>query len=156
MKGRKPQPVELKILRGNPGKRPIPTDTPRPVTDIPRCPSHLKNEARREWRRITRELADMGVLARADRAALEMYCVIYARWRTAEERLEADYQLVATTDKGYEHIGGYLVVANKCVQQMKALLTEFGATPSSRARVRVEKPKEEDSLADKLRRAVNG
>jgi P27 family predicted phage terminase small subunit len=101
------------------------------------------------------------VLARIDRAALELYCTIYARWRAVEARLSGSQETpagleswVVTTESGYETMTVYLTIANKCITQMKQLLTEFGATPSSRARVRMEQPKEEESLADKLRKAV--
>lgn len=167
--GRKPKPVELKILHGNPGKRPIPKNVPRPVSSLLPCPTWLTGEARAEWRRITRELHRLGVLAKTDRAALELYCMVYARWRTVEARLDelaratqgesaepgGIERWVVTTESGYETMTVYLTIANKCITQMKQLLTEFGATPSSRTRVRVEQPKKEESLADKLRRVVN-
>ena len=155
MKGRKPKPIALRVLQGNAGKRPIPTNVPQPRTHRLRCPDHLQGEAQREWRRMVKELDDMGVLARVDRPALELYCVIYARWRQAEARLAEIGDPVVVLINGYEALSGYLVIANRCIVQMKALLTEFGATPSSRARVRIERPSEELSLAEKLRRAVN-
>lgn len=153
-------------MHGNPGKRPIPQNVPRPVSQILPCPAYLQGEARAEWRRMTRELHRLGVLARTDRAALELYCTVYARWRAVEAKLDelagpkveavglANW--VIATESGYETMTVYLTIANKCITQMKQLLTEFGATPSSRNRVRAEQPKEEEGLAEKLRRAVNG
>jgi hypothetical protein len=37
MRGRKPKPTHLKLLEGNPGRRPLNTGEPRgPVTEAPR------------------------------------------------------------------------------------------------------------------------
>lgn len=153
--GRKPVPVELKVLRGNPGKRPIPDNTPRPRSEKPRCPRYLKGEARKEWRRITKEFQALGVLARVDRAALEMYCQMYARWRQSEGMIDT-HGLTVESPNGFLMQSPYVSIANKCLAEMKKLLTEFGGTPSSRVRVRVERPKEELTLADKLMEAVSG
>ena len=49
--GRKPQPTALKVLKGNPGRRPLNEDEPKPEVLLPRPPAHLSPVARREWRR---------------------------------------------------------------------------------------------------------
>ena len=81
MKGRKPKPTALKRLNGNPGRRPLINSEPQVTLGGFSCPRHLNDEARREWHRVVHDLKDAGVLARVDRAALEAYCVSYARWR---------------------------------------------------------------------------
>ncbi len=40
-RGRKPKPTRLKLLQGNPGKRPIERDALEPPVEIPPCPEHL-------------------------------------------------------------------------------------------------------------------
>src|SRR5919108_3560121 len=86
-RGPAPTPTALKLLLGNPGKRPLPKGDPRPTPGVPPCPSWLEGEARKEWRRITPELRALGLLTAVDRAALAAYCQSYARWRQAEEVL---------------------------------------------------------------------
>ena len=49
--GPPPTPTNLKLLRGNPGKRKLNTTEPDPPPAIPTCPSHLDKVAKREWRR---------------------------------------------------------------------------------------------------------
>jgi P27 family predicted phage terminase small subunit len=153
--GRKPVPIELKILRGNPGKRPIANDAPRADGTIPECPKYLKGEARREWKRITQELANLRVISAADRVSIELYCDAYARWRYAREQIEDDSSMIMTTEKGYQIQSPWVSIANGAVAQMQKFLSEYGLTASSRAKVKVEKPQEE-SLTDKLKKAVNG
>jgi phage terminase small subunit len=41
-------------------------------------------------------------------------------------------------------------VANRCNEQLNALASEFGLTPSSRTRVKAELPPEEEALEKKL------
>ena len=50
-RGRKPKPTHLKLIEGNPGKRPIRTGPERPTTAMPEPPDHLNADARTEWDR---------------------------------------------------------------------------------------------------------
>lgn len=64
------------------GRKPIPksgTLAATPLSALPRCPDHLNDVARKEWRRLATPLFDAGILTLADRAALAAYCVAYAR-----------------------------------------------------------------------------
>jgi phage terminase small subunit len=54
--------------------------------EVPECPDFLDAEDRAEWFRMAKVLQDMGLLTRADRAALAAYCVVYSRWVTAERQ----------------------------------------------------------------------
>ena len=78
MRGRRPKPTRLKVLTGNPGKRPLNPDEPKPERAIPECPAELGPVARREWDRLGKELASLGLLTNLDRAALAAYCGAYA------------------------------------------------------------------------------
>jgi hypothetical protein len=60
-------------------------DMPVAPDALPRCPAHLSDVARKEWRRIATPLYRMGVLSVTDRAALAAYCQAWARWVEAEE-----------------------------------------------------------------------
>ena len=47
-RGRKPKPTALKLLEGNPGKRPLNEHEPIPPTGKIRCPSWLEEEAKKD------------------------------------------------------------------------------------------------------------
>ena len=64
--GRKPQPTALKELKGNPGRRPLNEDEPKPEVHLPGPPSHLSPAARREWRRAGAFLVEMGLMTDLD------------------------------------------------------------------------------------------
>jgi hypothetical protein len=48
-RGPRPEPSSLKLLKGNPGKRPLNEREPKPPAGAPEAPAHLDEEARREW-----------------------------------------------------------------------------------------------------------
>jgi phage terminase small subunit len=74
MRGRKPTPTRLKVLTGNPGKRPLNAAEHHPEPAVPDCPPELGPVARREWDRLVSELAPLRLLTHLDRAALAAYC----------------------------------------------------------------------------------
>jgi phage terminase small subunit len=57
MRGRRPKPTRLKLLTGNPGKRPLNETEPRPEAAIPECPVVLGPVARQEWDRLVLALS---------------------------------------------------------------------------------------------------
>ena len=80
-RGRKPKPTHLKLIEGNPGKRPIRTGPERPITTMPEPPDHLNADARTEWDRVAHGLHALRLLETVDRAALA------ARLRAALQEL---------------------------------------------------------------------
>ena len=70
-RGRKPKPTALKLLEGNPGKRPLNGREPVPPRAALKCPAWLLPEAKKEWKRLAPALEAMGVLTMADLTAFE-------------------------------------------------------------------------------------
>ena len=72
-RGRKPTPTAIKELEGNPGKRPLNQNEPKPKKTAPSCPKWLDKEAKKEWRRLAAKMEQMGVLSEVDMAAFAGY-----------------------------------------------------------------------------------
>lgn len=151
----------MKIAEGNPGKRPLNRREPTVSNALPSCPGWLAKEAKREWRRLARELNAAGLLATVDRAALAAYCQLWARWVAIEAELVLmvpgkdgkpvpKYNMVGSTDKGYEFVSPLFGLALQTLKAMKQYMVEFGMTPSSRSRIRIDAPQKEKSLAEIL------
>ena len=87
MRGRKPKPTRLKLIEGNPGKRPINKRQPNPRLNIPTCPA-LNPSAKAEWKRLARQMHVLGIITDLDRSALAAYCQAYGRWVEAERKLK--------------------------------------------------------------------
>ena len=143
MRGRKPLPSNVVRLRGNPGKRSLNDAEPRPDPRVPACPACLGDEARKEWRRLAKELAGLGLLSGLDRGLLAAYCQAHALWVEAVSSIQR-YGTMVKSPNGYPMQSPYVAVANKQVEIMVRIASEFGMTPSSRTRIRVGEPTPED------------
>ncbi len=88
-RGMAPEPTHLKIIKGNPGRRPLNENEPQPapVFTLPSPPSWMDTYAKAEWKRMGAILVRIGVLTAADLTAFSAYCSAYARWRRCEEKL---------------------------------------------------------------------
>ena len=117
MRGRKPLPSNVVRLRGNPGKRRLNDAEPRPAAKVPPCPACLGDEARKEWQRLAKELAELGLLTGLDRGLLAAYCQAHALWVEAVSSIER-YGTMVKSPNGYPMQSPYVAVANKQVEIM--------------------------------------
>jgi P27 family predicted phage terminase small subunit len=134
MRGRRPKPTRLKMLTGNPGKRPLNEDEPRPDANIPECPPELGPLAQQEWYRLVGELAALRLLTNLDRAALAAYCGAYALWAESTEAIQK-YGAMIKSPTGFPIQSPYLAIANRQAEIMMRIASEFGFTPASRSRI---------------------
>jgi P27 family predicted phage terminase small subunit len=124
----------LRVLRGNPGRRPLNQAEPTPAPRHLDPPTWLDGEAATEWNRLAPILHRLGLLTEIDGDALSTYCTSWARWRDAERNI-AKYGMVIKGKGGFPIISPFVAVANRAMAQMKGFLVEFGMTPSARSRV---------------------
>lgn len=137
MKGRKPIPTALKLIHGNPGRRPLPIHEFVPEPKIPDCPEHLNGEARKEWDRITPELLRYGLISDPDRAMVAMMCTTWARYCEAErmvERTRASSDTAGSANR-YPAVARWMTISARAMELYKSLSAEFGLSPASRPRV---------------------
>ena len=143
--GPKTQPTQLKIQRGNPGKRALPKNEPQPASGFPPCSEHLTEMAREAWEMFSVQLESAGVGTALDATALELLCTSYAIYRDAAEQV-AKYGpcWVAKADGALPSFAfsPYSSVMERERKNIKTLLAEFGMTPSSRTGLAVDKPPE--------------
>lgn len=148
MRGRKPKPIRLKVITGNPGKRPLNFDEPRPEPAVPDCPPELGPAAQREWERLVGELAKLRVLTNLDRAALAAYCGAYALWAESTEAI-GKYGVMVKSPTGFPIQSPYVSIANRQAEIMMRIASEFGFTPASRGRISVPN-EDEPTLFDQV------
>jgi len=151
-RGPLPKPVALKVLEGNPGKRTLNlADGINPRIEVPSVPKHLGQEARKEWKRITPLLHELGLVSGLDRAALALYCQAVGRLSELEasfnglvDRLvaagsnypDAVYQAShSVTPSGYVQQSVYVQLIGKHREQVNRYLMHFGLSPAARGRV---------------------
>ena len=143
MIGRPRKPTHLKLITGNPGRRPLPKGEPKPKLAIPAVPTELCDDAKLEWGRVSQELLKMGLLSELDRGVLAAYCQAYGRWIRAERILRemaikdpATGAMVIKTSNGNFIQNPLIGIANKAQSDMVRFAAEFGMSPSARSRVR--------------------
>jgi len=140
-RGPPPKPTALRILAGNPSRRPLNANEPKPRQAIPRCPSWLDDEAKRQWNRTASQLRDMGVLTIVDADALANYCDSWSRWKRAVLFLQKNGDVFTCRDEfgKLRHIQQWpqVGIAKALLAVLNQYQQEFGLTPASRSRVSV-------------------
>lgn len=139
-RGPRPDPVPIKSLRGNPGKRRI-KDCPTPEDDgdLPEPPDWLDDTARGKWDELLPLLDRMGILARIDGDALARYCDTWSWWRRTRDFLaqSKDTFVIKNEDGTIKYIQQLpqVGIAHKLAGQLGRLAAELGMTPSSRSSI---------------------
>lgn len=136
MRGAKPKPTHLKLLAGNPGKRPVNVNEPKPRGDLSEAPDWLSDTQKESWAYAI-DNAPAGMLKRLDRSALTAFIVAEDLHRQASIAV-AKFGLVTKSPlKGEPMQNPYLAIINRQAQIMLKAAAELGFTPSSRSRVEV-------------------
>lgn len=136
--GRKKKPTSLKLIEGNPGKRPLPENEPRPaVIYKPRAPANMSKTEQAKWRQMVRRLSTMRVLTEPDLDALEIYVRNWVAMHEALADISKRGKMLQTPTGGvmwnpswtqYKH-------SEKVCRSIQA---EFGMTPASRPNVQAD------------------
>ena len=122
MRGRKPQPTTLKVLRGNPGRRPL--NPEEPIVDALdlAVPPELHGDAcaQAEWTRTIAPAIQRGQVTAGDRAIAIAHCAIWSLWQAQHAQVKPE--------------------APRTLKLLVSVDVELGLTPSSRSRVKVSTP----------------
>lgn len=155
-RGRKPKPTAIKLLEGNPGKRPLNEYEPVPPKSEIKCPAWLEPEAKKEWKRLAPALETMGILTPVDISAFAGYCQAYARWKEAEEFI-SKHGSIFQTPSGYVQQVPQVSIAQQNLKIMQSFCSEFGLTPATRSRIIAnsgESKNDDDDMMEQLLRVV--
>jgi P27 family predicted phage terminase small subunit len=120
---------------------------------VPKPPAHLSPVAKQEWRRAGKLLRDMGLISDLDLAAFALYCTAWARWIEAEQALST-YGLMLKSPNNFPVQSPYLAVANRAMDQIRSLMSEFGMSPATRTRVSALPDSDEDDPMEQLLRQM--
>ena len=80
--GRPRKPTKLKLLEGNPGKRPLNRDEPQYASTVPK-PDDLSAVASDWWDHVVPQLVQHGLGQSVDLASLQLLAEDYAEWARA-------------------------------------------------------------------------
>ena len=143
--GRKKIPASIKEMKGTLQNCRENKDAPKPGrASILEPPAHLNEIAAAEYARKAELLDRLGVFKEGDDVALAAYADAYARWVHAVELYNKTGPLVKDK-KGNPARNPIAYAINNAVDTMYRFLTEFGLTPASRTRIKVDtKPSENE------------
>ena len=130
--GRKSKPSALKLIDGNPGKRPLNAHEPKPQKVYePDPPEGFDELQTAKWQEVTAKLAKVRVLTELDLDALEIYCREWVNMHLAIADIAVRGKLMTTPGGGVmwnPNWSQYKHSQSVC----RSIMAEFGMTPSTR------------------------
>lgn len=138
MRGRKPLPTAVKKLRGNPGNRHLNPDEPKPKSLTNDPPEHLSPGGKKYWKETVKLLEGIGILSELDADLLGLYSETKSKWVNAMKQIMENGYIV-NAPSGFPVQSPWVQIANKAYDQLMKILPEFGFSPSSRSRIKIEK-----------------
>ncbi|MFY7543342.1 phage terminase small subunit P27 family [Enterobacter cloacae complex sp. CDL013] len=90
MSGPPKTPTHLRLVRGNPSKRPINENEPKPPSGVPPTPKHFDKQGKYWFKRMADELDAIGVMSQLDARALELLVEAYTEYRHHCDTLEVE------------------------------------------------------------------
>jgi len=138
--GRLPKPTNLKLLQGNPGKRPLNEREPKASDGVPKPPDCLSDEALKEWKRLSPELEKNKILTHFDRAAFASYCMAWGFMEQAYRGIQARRNkkgggLLTESADGTWKVHPHVQVFNKQLENTLKAACHFGFTPATRSKI---------------------
>lgn len=130
-------PAELKIFKGTFRPSRERGKGVKPALVLPPCPAWLSPVARTEWKRVARELHELGLLTRIDQTALAGYCENYAVLVQCTNYIRRQGGYAKYLAGQNSQTTPHLTAINKAWDKIRAFCSEFGMTPSSRGGIQV-------------------
>lgn len=139
--GRKPKPTALKLIEGNPGKRPINDAEPEPEKVFDPAPPQSFNQLEAtKWREMTAKLTASRILTVLDLDALEIYCREWVNLQDAIADVNARGKLLRLNSGGTMWNPSWTQLKHS-QSVCRSIMAEFGLTPSSRSSLVVQADK---------------
>lgn len=148
--GPAPKPIELKVLEGNRGKRPLSVNldsTFRPETGMPSVPKGLSAGARKVWKRLGSELLRYNLISVVYSDIFEELCETVADVKELRHSIRAKQNLLRAekkdpmeaftvlTPNGMPQQHPLYQILKSERQMMLSLLAKFGLSPAEQANV---------------------
>ncbi|WP_312774431.1 phage terminase small subunit P27 family [Atlantibacter hermannii] len=163
MPGPPKTPTHLALVKGNPSKRAINKNEPKPPAGVPPTPKHFDKQGKYWFKRMAEELNTIGVISLLDARALELLVEAYTEYRHHCDTLEREGYTYAVysdeePDEGKEReirmvkAHPAAIMKADAWKRIRAMLAEFGMTPASRAKVGAKGPAEADPLEEFLKK----
>ena len=130
--GRKKKPTALKLIEGNPGKRPLNEEEPEPRKVYePPAPDGFDAVHSAKWDSLARQLADIRVLTELDLDALQIYVENWCAMMDSLADINVRGKLLQSPSGGPMWNPSWAEYKHS-LKVVRSLQAEFGMTPSTR------------------------
>ncbi|CEQ12709.1 phage terminase small subunit P27 family [Paraclostridium sordellii] len=102
-------------------------------------PTHLTKEEKKQFKKISKELIDIGIMGNVDCEILAMYVESLTEYNKNSAELK---QL--NPRKNYEDYNKIAIEKDRCIKQCRGFASDMGLTISSRCRLVLPKPTEKE------------
>lgn len=151
MRGRKPAPPQLKVLKNETRPSRLRPDHAPCVQGEPQPPDWLGAKERAEFADYVRKLDELGVLSATDDGVITMAALRRVEIQDLTESIEQDgYSFV--TDTGQRKRNPDVGTRSEAMKHLQSLEASMGLTPSDRGRVSSSKAKKDDNPYANLKR----
>jgi P27 family predicted phage terminase small subunit len=138
---RKAKPTALKKLEGNPGMKPLPEEEPE-IASAQYCeaPEEVKAQPYAEgvWKKTLPYLVAMGTIGESDFGEFSRYCIaggIHKEATLLMSQTGLTYETETETGAIMSRKSPFIEIINTQARIAQSLASEFGLTPSARAKM---------------------
>jgi P27 family predicted phage terminase small subunit len=139
-RGRKPLPTVLKLVRGNPGKRPLNDAEPVPTRDLTEQHKEIARLTPRQRELLRDLLGDLpkGLLKSVDLPLVVVFVHSWERYLDCIAHISKETLIVKANNEGAGYKQNpFIKLSRYFADDMMRAATEIGCTPAARARLRV-------------------
>ena len=130
------KPTYLRIINGNPGRRPLNQNEPQPQGNLHEPPAWLTDSQREGWvYAITH--SPPGLLKRLDRSVLTIWVIAEDCHRQAVQKVNEHGMLIKAPNTGQPIQSPYMAIQNKQANIMLKAIGALGFSPVSRSSISV-------------------
>ncbi|WP_447879936.1 phage terminase small subunit P27 family [Serratia fonticola] len=155
MSGPPRTPTHLRLVKGNPSKRPINKDEPKPTSGVPPTPKHFNKQEKYWFKRLGDQLDEIGVITVLDGMALELLVGAYVEWRKHRDVIDQEgdsYKTTTSTGDMIIRAHPQVAMMDKAANRVAKMMAEFGMSPASRSKVGSPGTSEADPLEEFLKK----
>jgi len=109
---------------------------PRPELGVGPCPSWIQPQAKVLYKKLAKELTELGIVGQTDSGQLVLYCVTLAKWHEAEALVE-ELGPTFIDSRGVERIRPEVRLCKRLADQVVRFGKGFGLSPAARTGLRI-------------------
>ncbi len=144
-RGPAPEPVRLRMLKGETRPSQVNRRAPEPRPDRPVMPADMDDAAQVVWQRVEREVGATGIITAGDTDTLRCYCEAVAQYVAALALLRTSGLLIRRRDDLVKNPLHQVVRDHR--DAIRLFARELGLTPSARSSLVAPEKVKDDPVA---------